>query len=341
MENQNSINLAGTPKFTFGLPVVKTKYFKEALESLLAQTFDDYEIVIVDNVADADVPVIVEDSLQAFPQARERIRYYRNETRKPMCENWNYTLSLARGEFFILFSDDDLAGKDYLLEANKIIEKHGEKVDVIVVRRDNVSGKETMAITPSRAEWESPWEFIYQQVCFQGAGYTAISDLIFRRSRLIEEKCFFDLPSCWGTDNLSAYYVGKKNGVFFTPTVQFTYRMNDVNVTSTNSALNLALGWHCFYKKLCELFLQIPLTERDEPWRKLLLKNVEKVFHKRVLGQLSSSKNLLFFPLLDIRRERKNLGICNKDLILILIFSLRNALTRFSVFFVKRILKLK
>lgn len=324
-KQENNAAVRQAPRFTFGLPVVKTKYFREAFESLINQSYGDYEIVVVDNVADADVPAILAD----YPQARERVRYYRNETRKPMCDNWNYTLSLARGEFFILFSDDDIAGKDYLLEASRIIEKHGEKVDVIVVRRDSKTETETLAITPSRGEWESAWEFIYQQVCFNGAGYTAISDLIFRRSRLIEEKCFFDLPSCWGTDNLAVYYVGKRNGVFFTPTVQFTYRMNAQNVSSTSSKLNLARGWRKFYLKLVELFPQIPVTERDEPWRKLLLKNAEGVFRKRVTGQLSGARNLLLFPLIPIWISRRDFGLRTKEVLLILAFSVRNSAAAF------------
>ncbi|WP_308207417.1 glycosyltransferase family 2 protein [Mycolicibacterium komossense] len=72
------------------------------LESILAQDFDDFEIVVIDNNSSDGTRSIVNSIKDS------RIRLYHNETTLPMAENWNTAVRHARGELFKLVCADDL-----------------------------------------------------------------------------------------------------------------------------------------------------------------------------------------------------------------------------------------
>ena len=81
-------------------------FLPEAIESVLAQDFKDYELLIVDdrssdNTSEVVKPYLVRD---------ERIRFEVNAENLGMVENWNYCLRQARGEYIkYIFGDDKLS----------------------------------------------------------------------------------------------------------------------------------------------------------------------------------------------------------------------------------------
>lgn len=89
---------------TIGLPVYNGgNYLTEALESIQAQTFTDFELVICDNCSTDDTEAICRD----FAESDPRIRYYRNERNLGAARNYNRTLELARAPYFRWACHDD------------------------------------------------------------------------------------------------------------------------------------------------------------------------------------------------------------------------------------------
>ncbi len=85
-----------------------TQLLARNLESILFQTYKDYEIIVSD---DSD-----SDELKTFLQ-RYPVKYYKNMGPKGMANNTNYAISRARGEIIkILFQDDYFYGKDSLAD---------------------------------------------------------------------------------------------------------------------------------------------------------------------------------------------------------------------------------
>jgi glycosyltransferase involved in cell wall biosynthesis len=80
------------------------KYVSAAIESVIAQTFGDWEIVAVDDRSTDDTPQI----LDAWGAKEKRIRIFRNETNRGMTGNWNRCLSEARHELVIKLDADDV-----------------------------------------------------------------------------------------------------------------------------------------------------------------------------------------------------------------------------------------
>ena len=61
-------------KFSITIPAYKRSYLKEAIDSCLAQTYKDFELIIVNDASPEDLDSIVNS------YSDNRIRYYKNET---------------------------------------------------------------------------------------------------------------------------------------------------------------------------------------------------------------------------------------------------------------------
>lgn len=80
----------------------RAAYLKTAIESVLAQDFQDFEIVITDNASTDHT----EEVVAAFKD--HRIRYIKNHENLGVVPNHNLAIKNSRGEFIHFFSDDDI-----------------------------------------------------------------------------------------------------------------------------------------------------------------------------------------------------------------------------------------
>jgi glycosyltransferase involved in cell wall biosynthesis len=88
-----------------GLPVYNgARYLRETLDSLLAQTYPDYEIIISDNASEDETEAICREYAARDP----RVRYHRAEQNMGPFWNYNRAYELARGEYFMWNAHDDL-----------------------------------------------------------------------------------------------------------------------------------------------------------------------------------------------------------------------------------------
>lgn len=86
------------------LPVYNgAKYLRESIDSVLAQTYTNWELLIVDDCSKDETPAIA----QEYVQRDSRIRYYRNEENLRLPRNLNKGFSLTRGDYLTWTSDDN------------------------------------------------------------------------------------------------------------------------------------------------------------------------------------------------------------------------------------------
>jgi glycosyltransferase involved in cell wall biosynthesis len=106
------MNAAGPPpRLTIGLPVYNGEnYLAQSVDSLLAQTFTDFELIISDNASTDGTQRIAEGYAALDP----RVRYVRHPVNLGSAENHNGVIREARGEFFKWASDDDLYAPELL-----------------------------------------------------------------------------------------------------------------------------------------------------------------------------------------------------------------------------------
>lgn len=92
------------PKISVCIPTYNYgRYIAQALNSVLCQSFTDFEILIADD-ASSDA---TDEILAGYVARDARIRYIRHESNLGMVENWNFCLREARGTYIkYLFADD-------------------------------------------------------------------------------------------------------------------------------------------------------------------------------------------------------------------------------------------
>jgi glycosyltransferase involved in cell wall biosynthesis len=107
------------PLVSIGLPVHNGEAFlHQALDSLLSQTFEDFELIISDNASTDRTREICLARAARDP----RIRYFRNDTNQGAAYNFNRVFTLARGKYFKWAAHDDYCEPDFLQECVSILE---------------------------------------------------------------------------------------------------------------------------------------------------------------------------------------------------------------------------
>lgn len=100
------------------------KYVRECIESVLAQTYQDIEIVVSDNASTDST----RDIVRSFSDSR--IRLHRLERNEGLPFNFNHVVSLARGEYVKLLCSDDILDPTCLEKQIGLLNCHPEVVAV-------------------------------------------------------------------------------------------------------------------------------------------------------------------------------------------------------------------
>ena len=96
-------------------------YIGEAIESVLAQDFEDFELLICDDCSGDDTAAVV----KPFCDRDERIRFTANSANLGMVANWNHCLAEARGAYVkFLFGDDKLSDPRALTKLVALLRNH-------------------------------------------------------------------------------------------------------------------------------------------------------------------------------------------------------------------------
>lgn len=129
---------SGMPLVSIGMPVYNgAQYIRRALDSLLAQDYDNYEIIISDNASTDQTLEILEEYALMYPQ----IRTYTQSENVGIQGNFRIVLRLARGEYFMWAADDDYWEPEFLKTlVNELESDPTAGVVQCAVRRENPDG---------------------------------------------------------------------------------------------------------------------------------------------------------------------------------------------------------
>ena len=118
------------PVVTVGLPVFNGEnYLNEALESLMSQDFEDFELVISDNASTDSTRLI----LKEWAAKDARVKVCLNDRNVGGAANFNRVLALAKGEYFRWASHDDLVAPEMLRRC--MTRRRGPHVSLCIPRR--------------------------------------------------------------------------------------------------------------------------------------------------------------------------------------------------------------
>jgi glycosyltransferase involved in cell wall biosynthesis len=120
-----------TPTVSIGVPVYNgADYLRAALDSILAQTYTDFEIVISDNASEDTTPELC----QEYVARDARIRYTRSDTNRGAAWNYNRVAEMARGKYFKWAAHDDWLAPTYLERCVEELDSAGSATALVYPR---------------------------------------------------------------------------------------------------------------------------------------------------------------------------------------------------------------
>lgn len=113
------------PLVGLGMPVFNgERYVAQAIRSILAQSYDNFELVICDNASTDGTEMICRE----LAASDRRVRYHRNPENVGAHPNFNRAFELSRGKYFKWTADDDVLDPDYLSACVDMMEAHPKAV---------------------------------------------------------------------------------------------------------------------------------------------------------------------------------------------------------------------
>lgn len=251
-------------KVSFILPAFKRRFLKDAITSILAQTYCDFELVVVDDCSPEDLKSVVDEFHD------ERLSYHRNETNlggKDLVAAWTHAMSFAKGEWCVLASDDDVYEPKYLERMMELVAKY-PSCDLFHCRPGQIDANGVKnLIGEGRPEFESGIELVYARLV-QRVRQT-MPDFMFRKTRWEEIGGFVPTTKAMHSDDATWMAMAVKDGCVCAPEVLFWWRDSGVNVSMRKDNVADKIAATMMYKAWLKEFLP-RLTPRNEVERMML-----------------------------------------------------------------------
>ena len=223
------------------------RFLGEAIASVLAQTYQDFELIIVDD-ASSDGS---EEIIHRFPD--QRVRFFRHEANLGPVRTWNRCLSLARGEYLCFLCADDLFRprklevQSALLERNPqacLVHSDGFAIDAAGKRMALFRARFPGALQSHLAESHVSKGREEFKRLLAGYNYIHLSSAMFRR-RCWEEVGGFDERFPYAADWDFWLRLALVGDVAYTPELLFSVRWHGANLTAEMKRSGRAYGdWY-------------------------------------------------------------------------------------------------
>lgn len=284
-------------KYSILVPAFKVRYLSECLTSILAQSYEDFEVIVVDDAS----PENIFETVSQFKD--ERIRYYRNSQNCGainVVDNWNICLKYAKGDYLICLGDDDKLLPWCLEEYNKLIEKYPD-LDVYHARTELIDENSSFCgLQEHRPEYETVFSMIWHNM--EKCRNQYIGDFLFKRVALLFNGGFFKLPLAWGADFISSEIAASTKGIANTQRICFQYRVSRITISRSSNtqlqmkALSLMKEWHSAFINNAN-----PQSDLDKKYVTLIKQTIPEYYKRRFFYTISrdmthkSIKNLIFW----------------------------------------------
>lgn len=183
MSDQEKLVSIGLPTFN------RAKILRRAVDSLLAQTYRNFELIISDNASSGETQAICLQYAARDP----RIRYIRQKENIGAANNNIFVLNQAQGEYFLWAADDDWWAPEYISSLLEPLEKNsGYGMALCSFRRLYPDGRiyDEMIMSGENDVTNDGYFTVYKKI-FMGTLLNHFIYALFRRKFLMK---FFDPP---------------------------------------------------------------------------------------------------------------------------------------------------
>ena len=238
------------------MPVYNTPvpYLKEAVGSILGQTFRDFELIIVDDGSENET----EEYLRTLSDPR--IRMIRNETNRGITRSLNIGFAAARGKYIARMDGDDISFPERFEKQFAFMESHP---DVFVCGADSVNlGDEPRPVSTVMEDMES-----YRvRMLFAYPGPTHPT-AFFSREKLDRYRITYDESLVYAQDYGMWRTISKVGRICILPEVLLYYRIHPDQINKKHREQQIRCDKMTQRKLLTELLGDISDEELDMHYR--------------------------------------------------------------------------
>ena len=269
------------PKVTVLMSVYNgERYLKEAIDSILTQTFTDFEFLIIDDASTDKTP----DILRSYSDPR--IRIVTNQENIGLTKSLNKGLELAKGEYVARMDADDISLPDRFMEEVNYLDSN---LDVAVVG----TGRENVDSEGNSLEVVFPPKIVSSELLLKGNQFQH-SSVMFRKNIILKEGGYCESMQC-----CQDYYfwlkLAKKHQLHNIPIVLCKLRNQKDNVSFLKvheSALSHIFAMRIIHGTMCE-------NEICYDLKKVQLTKEERIYYLNKLANKNRIDN-------HFREARKN-----------------------------------
>lgn len=159
------------------------KYVLDSINSILNQTYENIEIIIVDDASTDNTVSLIENI------STDKIRLYINDTNKKLAHNLNFAIAKARGKYVARMDADDISRRERIRTQVEYLEKHKE-IDIVASYAKTFGDSDIIKKSPCTHEGikatllftnpichptvmfrKSSIDFVYDESCAAGQDY--------------------------------------------------------------------------------------------------------------------------------------------------------------------------
>lgn len=263
------------------------KYMRESIESIINQTYKNWELLILDDCSSDSTSIIAKE----YVLQDSRIKYYRNEQNLKLPRNLNKGFALSNGEYLTWTSDDnlyksnaiekminvlELTGKQFVYASCRIIDSNGKEIEYIMV--DEKNKKSIVGGNPVGACFLYTRE-VYENIGDYNPDYVLVEDLDYW-----QRICSKYEPACISE-------------------ILYYYRLHDEALTSTMKQDEFNKNLENVLKKNKSLFGKLDLDQKYYFYNGLF--TCEKKLHSKV-NYIMNVKYYIYNTIYLVRRRVPN-----------------------------------
>lgn len=236
------------------IPYFKRTFFEATLQSLAAQTCQDFKVYIGDDASPEDPKVLLEQFQEQF-----EFVYHRFETNfggVSLTQQWERCIALSENEpWLMILGDDDVMGNNMVEEFQKNLPEIEEVGSNLIRFSTQIINGEGDAISNifEHPKLEKAKDSFWRK--FKGETRSSLSEYIFSRAAY-SKYGFKDYPLAWHSDDRAWLEFADGNTILSINQVLIYIRMSSMNISGKGDNLEYKrLASYAFYEGVADDYL--------------------------------------------------------------------------------------
>lgn len=286
-------NALKRPAVSVCIPIYNgAKYIRESIDSILSQSFKDFELILVNDASTDDSKTIIETYNDP------RIKYFENDHNLGMVANWNKCLEQSTGDYVCIFHQDDVMSEKNLEEKVALF-KADKNIGliysdtVIIDQKGKVNSHHWFNLLDPNVDFIRPGKAFFD-LMFENLNIVCCPSVLVRRE-CYEKVGGFDIRLPFSCDMEMWMRISLFSDVAYISKPLIQYRFHETNLTHTFLDLDL-IHIYLSKKMLLEKFPELLGTGYHE---KLVKDSSQRVFERAIhhyhIGQYKIAKQYLYF----------------------------------------------